>query len=306
MADTIKIGSLDISYFKVGSGDCKVYLGDVLLYPPEVTQYKLTAHYNNSSVYTVECDGGTALTASEVSGYSTPKSAMTSAEIGACSQSSFKIGDNAFYGASAMTSVTIDNAVTEIGQQSFMGCSGLTSFTFPSGLTKINASTFRLCNQITSINVPNGVTYIGSGAFADMAGLTGATIPATLTGTSTNLFLRDAALNNVHFLGRTAPALGVDAFKNTGIQKIYIPDCDCYDGYAATAGMSAYTGYIYAEGTSTKCQPTVYPFAFKREHNGGSAYTRSCSSSSADTITSAMTRSGTSISVITGTSKQEN
>lgn len=32
MADTIKIGSLDISAFKVGSDDCKVYLGNTLLY----------------------------------------------------------------------------------------------------------------------------------------------------------------------------------------------------------------------------------------------------------------------------------
>lgn len=33
MSDTIKIGNLDISAFKVGSSDCKVYLGDTLLYP---------------------------------------------------------------------------------------------------------------------------------------------------------------------------------------------------------------------------------------------------------------------------------
>lgn len=32
MANGIKIGNLDISAFKVGSGDCKVYLGDTLLY----------------------------------------------------------------------------------------------------------------------------------------------------------------------------------------------------------------------------------------------------------------------------------
>lgn len=39
MADSIKIGNLDISSFKVGSDDCKVYLGDTLLYPttPEYT-----------------------------------------------------------------------------------------------------------------------------------------------------------------------------------------------------------------------------------------------------------------------------
>ena len=37
MADTIKIGSLDISAFKVGSSDCKIYLGDTLLYPQSPT-----------------------------------------------------------------------------------------------------------------------------------------------------------------------------------------------------------------------------------------------------------------------------
>lgn len=35
MADTIKIGSLDISAFKVGSDDCKIYLGNTKLYPSE-------------------------------------------------------------------------------------------------------------------------------------------------------------------------------------------------------------------------------------------------------------------------------
>ena len=39
MADTIKIGSLDISSFKVGSDDCKVYLGDTLLYPQNQHDY---------------------------------------------------------------------------------------------------------------------------------------------------------------------------------------------------------------------------------------------------------------------------
>lgn len=250
MANEIKIGINSIDSFKVGSGDCKVYLGDVLLYPQSTTLYKLLAKYSDSTEYKVECDGGTALTASEVSGYSTPKSAMTSATISGCIK---RIDRNAFYGCSAMTSITIDNQIEEFGNQTFMGCSGLTSFTFPTNLKLIEGSCFRLCNKIRTIDVPSGVTHLGSGCFADMAALSAATIPATVTGTSTNLFLRDAALNNVHFLGRTAPALGADAFRNTGIQKIYIPDCDCYDSYAETAGMSAYTGYIYAENSNTKC-----------------------------------------------------
>ena len=35
MADTIKIGSLDVGDFKVGSDDCTIYLGDTLLYPKD-------------------------------------------------------------------------------------------------------------------------------------------------------------------------------------------------------------------------------------------------------------------------------
>lgn len=38
MADSIKIGNLDISAFKVGSDNCKVYLGDILLYPQSQPQ----------------------------------------------------------------------------------------------------------------------------------------------------------------------------------------------------------------------------------------------------------------------------
>ena len=37
MADTIKIGNLDISSFKVGNNDCSIYLGDTKLYPQSPT-----------------------------------------------------------------------------------------------------------------------------------------------------------------------------------------------------------------------------------------------------------------------------
>ena len=37
MADSIKIGSFEVSSFKVGSSDCQIYLGDTLLYPQSIT-----------------------------------------------------------------------------------------------------------------------------------------------------------------------------------------------------------------------------------------------------------------------------
>ena len=65
MANGIKIGSLTIDAFKVGSDNCKIYLGDTLLYPQSVS-YKLVAQYSDTTEYTVECNGSSALTANEV------------------------------------------------------------------------------------------------------------------------------------------------------------------------------------------------------------------------------------------------
>ena len=54
MADTIKIGSLDISAFKVGSSDCKIYLGDTLLYPqsptPPTPTYKWVSYNEGDTI----------------------------------------------------------------------------------------------------------------------------------------------------------------------------------------------------------------------------------------------------------------
>lgn len=303
MADSIKIGSLDISAFKVGSSDCKIYLGDTLLYP-QALSYKLVAQYSDATEYIVECDGGTALTRSMVEGHTTPKSAMTSADISGCGMPTFKVGDNSFNGATNLNSVTLNEGITQIGVQAFRDTPNLRSITFPSTLTTIGGTSFRLSGLREVSGIPSGVTYLESGTFADCTSLSAATIPASITGGSTNIFLRDTALKEVHFQGTTPPSFGAGTFNGcTGLEKIYIPSCDNYDAYAASSVFSPYTNLIYAED-STKCRSESYPFVFKREHNGGSAYTRACDSTSATTLTSGMTRSGTSISVITGTSKQ--
>ena len=52
------------------------------------------------------------------------------------------IGDNAFYGCSGLTSITIPNSVTSIGRWAFYGCSGLTSITIPNSVTTIGEQAF--------------------------------------------------------------------------------------------------------------------------------------------------------------------
>jgi len=298
----IKYNSNTVSKWYDGASNAKkMYYGNKLMFleylmPPS---YKLVAHYSDTTVYKVECDGGTALTQSMVEGHTTSKSAMTDAVISGCDMATFKIGDNAFSGASSLTSVTIDDNVTNIGNQTFVRTPNLRSITFPSRLTNFGGSTFRFSGIRSISGIPSGVTYLASGTFADMYSLSAATIPSSVTGSSTNLFLRDSGLTEVHFERRTAPELGADAFKNcTALIKIYIPDCDCYDSYAAQSQFSGLTNIIYAED-NTSCYVPPMNFKMKRYFIDGRSDELACDSSSA--VTSADTRNGYTEAQLTAT-----
>ena len=58
------------------------------------------------------------------------------------------IGDSAFSGCSALTSVTIPDSVTSIGDEAFCDCSGLTSVTLPTHLEgKLSGNVFEGCPE---------------------------------------------------------------------------------------------------------------------------------------------------------------
>lgn len=294
MADTIKIGNLDISAFKVGSSDCKIYLGDTLLYP-QTLSYKLIAQYSDTTEYKVECNSSTSLTQTEVTSHTTPVTSMTSAVVSDCVN---RIDNNAFSGATNLNSVTLSEGITKIGNQAFRDTPNLRSITFPSTLDTIEATAFRLSGLRNISGIPSGVTYLGSGAFADCTSLSAATIPSSVTSSSTNLFLRDTALKEVHFERETAPELGTDAFNGcTALIKIYIPDCDCYDSYAAQSQFSGKTDLIYGED-GTKCH-TSYNYKLYRKLKNGVTNTTACNSTSA--LTNGDVRSTYSMSVLTST-----
>ena len=119
----VKIGNLDISAFKVGSADTKVYLGDTLLYPtaPPSFQGKWLATYNGGTTSSAECDASSAIVQNEIT-----LTDLVSVEIGDCVTS---IGELAFIQCTSLTSINIPSGVTSIGMQAFLFCNGLTSIT---------------------------------------------------------------------------------------------------------------------------------------------------------------------------------
>ena len=86
------------------------------------------------------------------------------------------IGENAFYGCSGLTSVTIPNSVTSIGYGAFHGCSGLTSITIGSGINSIGKTAFASCPELTDVtcyaeNVPNTNAYAFKDSYIEYATL---------------------------------------------------------------------------------------------------------------------------------------
>ena len=110
----------------------------------------------------------------------------------------YVIGEEAFYGCSSLTSVTIPNSVKIIADYAFSGCSGLTSVTIPNGVTSIGGGAFAGCSGLTSVTIGNSVTSIGIYAFEDCSSLKNVTI------------------------GNSVASLGLYAFKGcSGLTSVY-------------------------------------------------------------------------------------
>ena len=90
------------------------------------------------------------------------------------------IAEDAFFGCSGLTSITIPNSVMSIGEYAFSNCSSLTSVEIPNSVTIIEKSTFAYCYNLTSVVIPNSVTSIAERAFSDN-NLTSVVIPESVT-----------------------------------------------------------------------------------------------------------------------------
>ena len=72
--------------------------------------------------------------------------------------------DSPFAGSTKITSIVIEEGVTEIGDYTFAGCTNLESVVIPSTVTRVGEGAFEDCSSLTTITVPAGATY-GEDAF---------------------------------------------------------------------------------------------------------------------------------------------
>ena len=130
------------------------------------------------------------------------------------------IGNDAFYGCTSLTSVTIPKVVETIGANAFRDCTSLTSVTIPDSVTSIGYSAFGGCTSLTSVTIPDSVTTIGESAFKDCTKLTNVTIPSSVTSIGGYAFNGCTSLESVELrgnVGRIEDGAFLDCEKLTSI-----------------------------------------------------------------------------------------
>jgi hypothetical protein len=104
--------------------------------------------------------------------------------------------------------VTIPDEVISMGDIAFYGCTALTSVAIPGSISNIGTQAFGLCNALTSVNISEGVTSIGTAAFSQCTSLASLTIPSSVDSIGEFAFFNCPSLRSIDFLGLVAPAVG--------------------------------------------------------------------------------------------------
>ena len=207
------------------------------------------------------------------------------------------IGNVAFAGATALTSITIPEGVTSIGSYAFTGAIALTSITIPTSVTTINSGAFFYTTALTTVTFKPGsqLTSIGDNAFAYATALTSITIPASVTsiGEEDAAFLNASSLSSVYFMGQAPEAArtsffgvssGAKAYINSGITSFgsagvgwqgLVVTVGFYSVTYNTNGGSVVTTQSHGANIPTPTSPTRtgYTFAGWSATDGGSVIT---------------------------------
>ncbi len=161
------------------------------------------------------------------------------------------IGDFAFYGCSALESVTIPNSVTSIGSYAFYSCSALESVTIPNSVTSIGERAFYDCRSLTNMTIPEGVTSIGNWVFSYCSALTSVTIQSSVTSIGSYAFYECRSLTSI-IIPEGVTSIGAYAFYNcSALTNMTIPESVTSIGGGAFSYCSALTNMTIPEGVTS-------------------------------------------------------
>ncbi|MCD8208368.1 MAG: leucine-rich repeat protein [Bacteroidales bacterium] len=176
------------------------------------------------------------------------------------------IEDGVFQYQNTLTSVTIPATVTKIGDYAFYGCTALTSVTFKantdptltSALTSLGKGAFMYCTALKQIDLPSSITAFSTYTFYGCSALEEITIPS------------EVALNDSTLTGTTnARNYSYDFYNCTSLKKVI------FEGVPAEIGSNAFYGCtaLTTIGTSGQYTEGVFDLsALSETYFGDSAF----------------------------------
>lgn len=123
-----------------------------------------------------------------------------------------QLANNAFYGNTSLTSITLPEGITAIGNYAFSSCRSLISISLPQSLKSIGSCAFEGCLALNSVELEQGVESIGQYAFTGCLLLKSFTIPDNVTTIPEGLFFGCRELNTLT-IGSSVTAIEGHAFE---------------------------------------------------------------------------------------------
>ena len=148
------------------------------------------------------------------------------------------IGQGICYNCDELTEVTIGDGVKTIGYKAFSNCEKLKAVSIGKNVRTMGDEIFSFDSSLEEITIPSSVETLGAGAFYNCKSLKSAVIGNGVTALSNvnrsysqvensdddyGTFENCTALSNVS-IGDGVKTIGTDAFANTALTKIIIPD----------------------------------------------------------------------------------
>lgn len=131
------------------------------------------------------------------------------------------IGNNAFYGLSAITNIEIPATIVSIGKNAFSYCNGLSEFVVPDSVKIIQAGAFS-GSSLKNIILSTNINSIADFTFHQCKYIQSIAIPQNVTNIGQHAFSRCTQLANVS-LSEKLIAIGDGAFAGSAISNINLP-----------------------------------------------------------------------------------
>lgn len=184
----MKIGTLSIDSFKVGSQDCRIYLGETLLYPEETIPsypYAMYRKLRSGTEYTIECDSTSSNT---ITSANTRNSLTNTAVSGTAS------------GTSNPVEIVFGDCCTSISANACKSWRWLEKLTIGSGVTTLNnTNLFYGCVRVSDLEIGRNVTEIKGTQQFHTVGQSATTKPTLDLSRNTGIAISGSPFYNAHF-----------------------------------------------------------------------------------------------------------